>query len=135
MPLLLLWGAAWWLAGGAFELKRHLDRIDTPHAALAWVTASIAVALFVSRALRWPRLASVGIALLPAMALAAWSDWQMARTTLENFGWLVWPLAWIVQWSALYAADAPQRAGSPLAGRPLSRRASSTPRMRCRRSR
>ena len=39
VPLLLLWGVAWWLAGGAFELKRHLGRIDTPHATLAWVTA------------------------------------------------------------------------------------------------
>jgi uncharacterized membrane protein len=115
VPLLLLWGAAWWLAGGAFELKRHLDRIDTPHAALAWVTASIAAALLVSRAVGWPRLSLVGIALLPAMALAAWSDWQVARTTLENVGWLVWPLAWIVQWSVLYAADAPQRAASSLA--------------------
>ena len=51
------------------------------------------------RAVRWPRLSLVGIAPLPAMALVAWSDWQMARTTLENFGALVWPLAWIVQWS------------------------------------
>jgi uncharacterized membrane protein len=119
VALLLLWGAAWWLAGGAFELKRHLDRIDTPHAALAWATASIVAVLFVSRALRWPRLSLVGIALLPAMALVAWNDWQTARTTLENFGWLVWPLAWIVQWSALYAADTPQGAGSPLAPAPL----------------
>ncbi|MEO8564892.1 MAG: DUF2339 domain-containing protein [Betaproteobacteria bacterium] len=119
VPLLLLWGAAWWLAGGAFELKRHLDRIDTPHAALAWVVVSIAAALLVSRAVRWPRLSLTGIALLPAMVLAAWSDWQLARTTLENFGALVWPLAWIVQGSALYAADAPQRAGSPLAPAPL----------------
>jgi len=112
VPLLLLWGAAWWLAGGAFELKRHLNRIDTPHAALAWVVVSIAAALLVSRAVRWPRLLLVGIALLPAMALVAWSDWQIARTTLENFGALIWPFAWIVQWSALYAADT-QRAASP----------------------
>ncbi len=118
VPLLLLWGAAWWLAGGAFELKRHLDKIDTPHAALAWVVFSIAAALLVCRMLRWPRLASVGFALLPAMALVAWADWQVGRTTLENFGWLVWPLAWIVQWSALYVADAPQRAGAPAAAAP-----------------
>jgi hypothetical protein len=119
VPLLLLWGAAWWVAGGAFELKRHLDRIDTPHAALAWVAISVAAALLVSRAIRWPRLSLAAIALLPAMALAAWSDWQLARTTLENFGVLVWPLAWIVQWSALYAADAPQGAGPPAASAPL----------------
>jgi len=119
VPLLLLWGAAWWLAGGAFELKRHLDRSDTPHAALAWVAVSIAAALLISRAARWPRLMLVAIALLPAMALAAWSDWQMARTTLQNFGVLLWPLAWIVQWSALYAADTPQRSAAPFAPAPV----------------
>jgi uncharacterized membrane protein len=119
VPLLLLWGAGWWLVGGAFELKRHLDRIDTPHAALAWVAVSVAAALLVSRAIRWPRLSLVGIALLPAMALAAWSDWHMTRTTLEHFGALVWPLAWIVQWSALYAADAAPRTGAPSGSAPI----------------
>ena len=117
-PLLLLWGAGWWLAGGAFELERHLERIDLPHAALTWVMLSVAAALLISRAMRWPRLLSVGIALLPAMALVAWNDWYLARTTLENFGWLVWPLAWIVQWSVLYAADAPQRDGTSPATAP-----------------
>ncbi|MGH8799077.1 MAG: DUF2339 domain-containing protein, partial [Casimicrobiaceae bacterium] len=109
VPLLTLWGAAWWLAGGAFELKRHLDRIDAPHAVLAWVAASVAVALLLRRVWRWPRLATVGFALLPTMALVAWQDFQIAHTTLENFGWVVWPLAWAVQWSTLYAADARPR--------------------------
>ena len=118
IPLLLLWGAAWWLAGGAFELERHLERIDLPHAALSWVVVSVAAALLISRAIRWPRLVLVGIALLPAMALVAWNDLHLARTTLENFGWLVWPLAWIVQWSVLYAMDRPQRDGEPPAPTP-----------------
>ena len=110
IPLLLLWGAVWWLAGGAFDLKRHLDRSDAPHAILAWVVASVAGALLLSRALRWPRLVGIGVALLPAMALVAWNDWQTVRTTLDVFGWLVWPLAWIVQWCVLYVADGPNDA-------------------------
>ncbi len=118
IPLLLLWGAGWWLAGGAFELERHLERIDLPHAALSWVVVSVAAALLISRAIRWPRLVLVGIALLPAMALVAWIDLHLARTTLENFGWLVWPLAWIVQWSVLYAMDRPQRDGESPAPAP-----------------
>src|SRR5689334_14827806 len=91
IPLLLLWGAAWWLAGGVFELQRHLERADLPHAGLAWAVLSVAAALVLSRALRWPRLPWVGMALLPAMVLAAAIDLRLARTTLENFGWLVWP--------------------------------------------
>jgi uncharacterized membrane protein len=109
VPLLVLWGTAWWLGGGAFELDRHLARVDAPHATLAWIAASVAGALLVSRMLRWPRLVLFAIALLPAMALVAWTDLRTAHTTLENFGWLVWPLAWIVQWSTLYAAEPPQR--------------------------
>ncbi|MGH8715020.1 MAG: DUF2339 domain-containing protein, partial [Casimicrobiaceae bacterium] len=119
VPLLTLWGAAWWLAGGAFELRRHLDRIDAAHAVLAWVAASVAAALLLRTALRWPRLATIGIALLPTMALVAWHDLQMASTTLENFGWLVWPLAWAVQWSALYAADARPGAAAAIASAPV----------------
>ena len=115
IALLLLWGAAWWLLGGAFELERHLDRVDMPHAALAWVELSAAAALGVSRAMRWARLLSVGIVLLPTMVVAAAIDLHLARTTLENFGWLVWPLAWIVQWVMLYLADAPPRDGTPFA--------------------
>lgn len=105
IPLLLLWGAAWWLAGGAFELRRHLDRFDAPHATLAFVTVSVVAVLLLSRALRWPRLVAFGIALLPAMALVALADLRLAHTTLETFGWVVWPIAWAVQWSALRAAD------------------------------
>ncbi|HEY7943828.1 MAG TPA: DUF2339 domain-containing protein [Casimicrobiaceae bacterium] len=119
IPLLLLWGAAWWLAGGAFELKRHLDLVDTPQAVLAWVAASVAAALLLRQVLRWPRLASIGIALLPTMALVAWHDFQIARTTLENFGWLVWPLAWAVQWSALYTTDTQPGAGAGNASTPV----------------
>ena len=79
---------------------------------------SVAAALLISRAIRWPRLVLVGIALLPAMALVAWNDLHLAHTTLENFGWLVWPLAWIVQWSVLYAMDRPQRDGESPAPAP-----------------
>ena len=115
IPLLLFWGATWWLAAGVFELQRHLERVDLAHAALAWAVLSVAAALVVSRVLRWPRVLLVGAALLPAMVLAATIDLRLARTTLENFGWLVWPLAWVVQWSMLYLADAPPRAGMPFA--------------------
>ena len=46
-----------------------------------------------------------GIALLPAMAVAALGDFDAARTTLTTYGWIVWPCAWFVHWQALRAAE------------------------------
>ena len=99
------WGVLWWLAGGGIELVRHLPRAEEPHAVLAWVTASVALALFSSRWLKWPRLATAGAVLLPAMVVAAYFDFHLARTTLATYGWIVWPCAWIVHWRALAALE------------------------------
>jgi len=95
----------WWLAAGGFELVRQLPRAEEVHAVLAWVVAGVALALVLARPLAWPRLAGAGIALLPAMAVAALGDFDAARTTLTTYGWIVWPCAWFVHWQALRAAE------------------------------
>ena len=117
IPLLMIWGAGWWLFGGAFDLRRHLDSVDAPHATLAFAVLSVAAALLAARASRWRRGVAVGLALLPAMAWIALEDWHSTRTTLDNFGALVWPIAWVTQWGFLRAADAApdaERAASPV---------------------
>jgi len=106
LPLVFAWGVLWWLAAGGFELVRQLPRADEAHAVLAWVVAGVALALVLVRPLSWPRLTGAGIALLPAMAVAALGDFDTARTTLTNYGWIVWPCAWLVHWRALHAAEA-----------------------------
>ena len=106
VPLVFAWAVLWWLGAGGVELSRHLSHASELHAILAWVTASVAVAVVVARPLAWARLADVGVALLPAMALAALGDFARARTTLTHYGWLVWPCAWIVHWLVLRRADA-----------------------------
>ena len=122
VPLLFGWGVVWWLGAGGVELVRQLPRADEAHAVLAWVTAAVALALVLARRLSWPRLAGAGIALLPTMAVVASGDFDLARTTLAAYGWVVWPIAWLVHWRALRAADAlPEEApaqgqGSPHAG-------------------
>jgi uncharacterized membrane protein len=40
------------------------------------------------------------------MAIVALVDWNLSRSTLVAYGWLVWPLAWVVHWWLLRAADA-----------------------------
>ncbi|MET0683183.1 MAG: DUF2339 domain-containing protein [Casimicrobiaceae bacterium] len=105
VPAVLGWGVLWWLAAGSIELVRHLPRAEEPHAALVWVTASVALALASSRWLAWSRLAGAALVLLPAMAIVAYFDFELARTTLERYGWIVWPCAWIVHWRALAAVE------------------------------
>ena len=105
VPLVFAWGVVWWLAAGGFELVRQLPRSEEVHAVLAWVVASVALALALARPLSWPRLAGAGIALLPAMTVAAAGDFDTARTTLTSYGWIVWPCAWLVHWRALHAGE------------------------------
>ena len=108
-PAVFGWGVLWWLAAGSVELVRHLPRAEEPHAVLAWVTASVALALVASRWLAWPRLAGAALVLLPAMAVVAYFDFELNRTTLEMYGWIVWPCAWIVHWRALCRGRADAR--------------------------
>lgn len=105
VPFLLLWGFMWWYGGAARELGSGLPARAAPNAMLAFVTGTVALALLAHRRVRWPRLAWFGIALLPAMVLVGFHDWDRMHTTLRAWGFIVWPLAWIVHWWALHAAD------------------------------
>ena len=97
LPVLFLWGTAWWILGGVVELRRTVGQPARIDAALAWVVGSSALALALARVLRWPRVAWIAATLLPAMVVAASADLRAARTTLTHEGWLVWPVAWVVQ--------------------------------------
>ena len=112
-PLVFGWGAVWWFAAGGMEIIRHLEWDEEVHGALGWVVVSVALALLLSRAGRWPRLATAGVALLPVMGIAAIADFDRARSTLTMFGWLVWPAAWIAHAFVLRAADARASADAP----------------------
>ena len=119
VPLLAAWGFAWWYGGGVLELERALPARAEGNAILAYVVATVIAALLLRHWLRWPRLAWFGVALLPAMALVAFVDWERLRTTLLVYGWLVWPLAWVTHWCVLRAADE-RRADDAAAGTPGS---------------
>ena len=106
VPMLVFWGVGWWYGGGAHELLRTLPAREEGNAILAYAVASVAFALLLQRWLRWSRLAWFGVALLPIMAMVAFADWERMRTTLQAYGWLVWPLAWATHWRLLRAADA-----------------------------
>ena len=116
-----VWGTLWWLGGGALEIHREFARASVPHGILAWVSASVALALALTRALQWPRLALAGAVMLPAIAYVALRDFNQARTTLTAYGWLVWPAAWVVQWAGLYILDGASASAAAAAPRPVTK--------------
>jgi uncharacterized membrane protein len=104
-PLFFGWGLLWWFGGGATEIVRHLPQGEENNAVLAFVTLSALVALALRGRVHWPRLVWFGAALLPTMAAVALKDWRHAHTTLLDWGWLVWPAAWLAHWITLRAAE------------------------------
>lgn len=99
------WGAAWWLAAGLGDLARVDGRAAAVNAGLAWVAGSAAAGLLAARVLAWPRASWLGVVLLPALLLAGVALGDVARTTLAGGGFVVWPLAWAVQWAVLRRMD------------------------------
>ncbi len=110
VPWVFAWGALWWIGAGYLELTAQLPLRLEAHAGLAWVLGSTALALLLARALRWPRLARFGLALLPAMAIVAAHDVDRHHTTLTHYGAWLFPLAWLTHWATLRALE-PAAAG------------------------
>lgn len=106
VPLIFVWGALWWIAGGGVELVRQLPRMQEAHAVLAWVTAATALAWGARRLLGWDRVLGVALALPITMLLVALRDLARDHSTLLQAGWLLWPGAWLVVFLVLKAVDA-----------------------------
>lgn len=106
LGMLFVWGVAWSTIGGIQEMRVAFTHPAQVDAALAWVVACGALALAARYVLGWQRIAWLAALVLPAMAVAAFEDLRTARTTLTHYGWLVWPLGWLVHWVALRAAQA-----------------------------
>ena len=104
LHLIFGWGCFWWLAAGAVEIMRDLPQHEA-HGLLAWIAGGVAVATCIGLALRWPRLNSTAIVLLPAMALTLVYDLWHGRTTLTGYGWLLYPLCWGLHFALLYRAE------------------------------
>ena len=99
--LFLAWGTYWWLTGGL----REIDRIVPDNAALStslvFVAGTIWAAVFAAKKLEWQRICSLGLLMIPAMAVAAPQGlWPQAHP-LADYGWLAWPIAFATHYSFL----------------------------------
>ncbi len=106
LHLVFGWACAWWLGGGLAEIARHVANRSEGHAMLAWVVGSITFALLLARPLRWPRLDGTAIVLLPALALALGHDLAHGRTSVTEYGWAIYPMAWALHFAQLRRSEA-----------------------------
>jgi uncharacterized membrane protein len=119
LHLAFAWACVWWLGGGLAEIADHVGARAAAHAMLGWVVGSVAVAALLARPLQWPRLESMAWVLLPALALSIAHDLAHGRTSVIDYGWAVYPVAWALHFAVLHksegrvAASSKQSAGIP----------------------
>ena len=89
--LLLGWSAAWWLWAGLAEIDYFLAYRETLAAGLAFAAVTTAAAALAAGRLEWPRLNTVGLVLMPAMAVAFFQSLADEAHPFASFGWLAWP--------------------------------------------
>jgi uncharacterized membrane protein len=106
LHLLFGWAGAWWLGGGLLEMIRHVPNPNEAHAMLAWIVGSITLAVLLARPLRWPRLDGTAVVLLPALTLALGHDLWHGRTSVTAYGWVIYPLAWVLHFALLQRSEA-----------------------------
>jgi uncharacterized membrane protein len=102
---LLAWGVIWWLSGGVRELSWYTPgeaRFEATnlgeHLFLIYAAASAALVTFLAGRIRWREGLAPGFVLLPiAVLLLLDLDINWVRgTAFSDFGWLAWPVFFIV---------------------------------------
>ena len=99
--LLLGWSAVWWLWAGLAEIEYFLAPRETLAAGLVFVAVTTAAAALAAGRLEWPRLNSVGLVLMPAMAVAFFLSLADRAHPFASFGWLAWPVSLAVYYAFL----------------------------------
>ena len=89
----LVWGSGWWIAGGLTEVGYQVTSHWLP-VSLCFVVLSFGGASLFADRLRWPHLHALGVAIGPALWLAAVvSLTSQELHPLDRFGWAAWPVS------------------------------------------
>lgn len=90
---LLVWGAAWWLGAGLFEIERFVAGRFAIDSGLAFVAGTVWAAVLAARTLAWRRVATLGCVLVPAIAIALAIALFDRQHAFDPYGWPIWPVA------------------------------------------
>ena len=99
----LFWAGAWWFWSVGREIAEFVVE-GVRNVWLGMAALSAIAALLVAKTLRWRRLDSLALVLLPVMAVTLFFSLGVGTQPhpLENYGWLAWPFALGVQYGFLY---------------------------------
>jgi uncharacterized membrane protein len=103
---LLIWGTFWWFDAGVREIFRFVPDEWTVSAGLAFTAITVWVALIVARQLRWQKLESLALLMLPVMAVGLAAGTIRHGHPLAGLGWLAWPLAFGTHYAFLRMREA-----------------------------
>ena len=98
----LVWGVGWWLWGGFTEIAGQVRSDDRLSVSIVFVTISLGGLALAAPALRWRRLATLGVALLPALILALNGALSSQDHPFESNGWAAWIVALAIYYVVLY---------------------------------
>ncbi len=87
------WGVVWWLVGGVMEIVQQLPDSSQLSALLGFMVGSFAAGSLSARRLRWQQLESVGLLILPTLALMLVLSLLTQLHPLDEWGWAAWPPA------------------------------------------
>ena len=104
--LALVWGSGWWIAGGLLEIGSQVTSTHRLPVALCFVVLSFGAAAQLADRLRWPHLHALGVAIGPALWLAAAASLlSQGLHPLDRFGWAAWPVSLAVFYWFLRAGE------------------------------
>lgn len=100
--LALVWGLGWWIFGGIAETVVHVPADGRLSVSIVFVTVSLgSLSLLATPVLRWVRLQTVGVALLPALGAFLILALVRQEHPFGMNGWAAWIVGLAVYYSVL----------------------------------
>lgn len=110
--LFALWGVAWWLFGGLYQIDEFLDPAALG-ASLLYVSLTAAALAFLGHRRDWMPALAIAWWLPAVVGIVALGYLADVRHPLAEYGVLGWVAAFAVQYGLLYAADQYEQYNAP----------------------
>lgn len=109
---LFLWGAAWWLGTGGFEITDRARPFEESQVFVLFLALSFTAAAWIGRTKEWLAMRNATYSYLPILMIVGLFTWIFEQHFLFDAGWLAWPLAWLAQVYVLKLLDEQNSAGA-----------------------